>query len=158
VAKAEFAARHVKQTTTARTMLTLYWTLGGDAPEYSTFSWVAQRLTPALRSSVDDVSLSIWPQSNPMGVAFDRVFATLARQFPFKQLYVGELGYGAPALELQYWWGDKVDVRAGRRALARSLVPATYDRPWIRGGTFWWYFADEAYPRNTLWGILSGTA
>ena len=155
-AKAEYAATYVKANTSARTMLTLYWGLGEDDARWSTFSWVQDNVSPTLLAAIDDVSLSMWVEQNPMGIAFDRAFATMAAQFPGKQLYVGELGYGNDDLDHLWWWGDPTDLTGtARRAVASTYLATAFDRPWLGGGVYWWYYAEDALPQNALWDLLA---
>lgn len=149
--KIAYAARAVKERTSARTMLTLYWQLGEDTEAGSMFTWAAANLTPAIVADLDDVSVSMWVEEHPMGIAFDRVFATLAARFPGKRLLIGELGYGNDDLSHLWWWGDATDrTGAGRIAVAHTNLTMALDRPWIAGGGFWWYYLEDAFPANAL--------
>lgn len=156
--KSRWAADYVKRNTDAVTVLTLYWLLGEDEPEWSTFNWVHTNVDTAWRDDLDMIALSTWVEEHPLGISFDRVFAALARQFPNQQLVVGELGYGSADLEHVWWWGDPADkLGAGRLAVAHDYMTLAADRPWLLGGGYWWYYAEEAFPVNDLWHALADT-
>jgi hypothetical protein len=150
--KVSFAASHVKARTSARTLLTLYWQLGEDEPEHSVFAWLDAH--PDALRDVDDVGLSIYPDQHPLGASLERVMRTLHRRLPGKRLLVTELGYATPDGESTWWWGDKRDAGAGRRAVARFYQAATMANPYSGGGAYWWYYLDEARPGNALWRTL----
>jgi hypothetical protein len=148
-----WAARAVKQRTSARTLLTLSWQAGEDDPRFSTFGWLDAH-ADAL-GDVDDVGLSIYPDQNPLGASLGRVLETLHRRLPGKGILISELGYATPDGEAIWWWGSRRDPRgAGRRAVARFYQSAVMAFPFTRGGTYWWYFLDEARRGGALWNTL----
>lgn len=156
VAKIRYAAQYVKDTTDARTMLTLYWQLGEDTEDSAMFSWLTANVDDELAALIDDVSVSMWVEEHPMGSMFDRVFRQLAERFPDKGLFIGELGYGNDDLETIWWWGDPDDeTGAARRAVADTYWPLAFDRPELSGGGFWWYYLDDLTPPNELWRAIA---
>ncbi|NAZ86199.1 Tat pathway signal sequence [Kineococcus indalonis] len=154
-AKALWAARHVKQNSGARTLLTLYWQMGEGEPEESVFTWAARHLPAAAVGDVDDIGLSVYPEDHPLGATLDRVLTTLHRAYPDQQLLVSELGYGAADLSGRWWFGSPDDVGAGRVAVAAFHGDAAFGYPFSRGGVFWWYYLTEAVAPSPLRAALA---
>ncbi|WP_369069721.1 hypothetical protein [Kineococcus terrestris] len=153
--RAVWAARYVKENSTARTVLTLYWQLGEDDPADSLFQWAADHLPAADLADVDDLALSVYPEEHPLGPAVDRVLRTLHRAYPDQRLLVGELGYGGPDLEPRWWWGSR-DAAAGKVETARWYSAVAASHPLTGGGTYWWYYLDDALPPSPVWAALAG--
>ncbi len=150
-AKIAYAADYVKARG-GRTMLTLYWQLGEDTSTTSMFTWAQAHLSSATRGSLDEIGLSLYPEQAPMGVAFDRVVTTLHRSFLHQRVAVTELGYGSPDLSHLWWWGSATDPTGD----ARNAVASLYSRAIIGyaysgGGTYWWYFPQDAPLGSRLW-------
>jgi hypothetical protein len=145
VAKVAYAARYVREHTGARTLLTLYWQLGEEAPRSSTFEWAAGNLSAALLADIDDIGLSLYPEDHPMGLALDRVLSTLHARFPAQRLLISELGYWSADLGHTWWWGSPTDAQdRGRVAVASLYQSAILGYPYSGGGTYWWYYRQEA--------------
>lgn len=177
-----YAADYVKRHTGKRTLLTLYWQVAEDKPSSSMFNWVRDVLTPvstregtSVKDLIDDVGISLYPDKAPMGLAFDRVFTTLREKYfggDGQRIMITELGYWpADSTEDDYehiWrWGgadlnQKKDerVRQGvRAAVAKLYQSAVFGYPFSGGGTYWWYYLQEAapdasYTDNELWRPL----
>jgi hypothetical protein len=47
-------------------------------------------------------------------------------------------------MERTWWWGDPVDPLAGQAAVARWYGSAVLGYPFAAGGTYWWYYLQEA--------------
>jgi hypothetical protein len=145
--KVAFATDYVRRHTSARTLLTLGWQLGEDAPRYSTFGWLDRH--PELVEEVDDVGLSLYPDQNPLGSSLERVMRTLHARLPGKRIMISELGYATPDGEPLWSW-------ANRRAVARFYQSAIMAYPFSGGGAYWWYFLEEAPRGSPLWRTLRG--
>ena len=143
-AKLAYAARHVREHTTARTLLTLYWQLGEDEPRSSMFEWASRNLAPELVGDIDDIGISLYPEDHPMGLALDRVLTTLHERFPAQRVLISELGYWSADLGHTWWWGSRRDPQGGRVAVAWLYQSAILGYPFSGGGTYWWYFRQEA--------------
>ncbi|MBV8636813.1 MAG: hypothetical protein JO322_01910 [Candidatus Eremiobacteraeota bacterium] len=154
--KIAYAAEYVKSHTRARTLLTLYWQLGDDDQPHEMFTWVHENLNAAITSDIDDVGMSIYPEEEPMGSAFDRVMTTLHKALPAQRLMITELDYWGYDGDHIWWWGSARDpYRAGRLAVANYYQAAVYSYPYSGGGSFWWYYIEEVLPRgSTLWNAL----
>lgn len=154
-AKIQYAAAYVKAHTTARTMLTLYWQLGEDDPAHSMFTWAKANLSPQVLATIDDLGVSLYPEDHPMGAALDRVTTTLHRLYPQQRIAITELDYWSPDLDHTWWWGSRTDpTGAGRRAVATLYQAASLGYPYSGGGTYFWYYLEEALPRAALWTAL----
>lgn len=148
--KTLWAARHVRENSSARTLVTFYWQLGEGEPEESLFTWAAEHLPDEALDDVDDLGLSVYPQEHPLGASLERVLRTLRAAYPGKRLLISELGYGAPDLQELWWWGARDDLRAGRAAVARFYAAACQGA--ADGGTFWWYFLQDGPDVNSAVG------
>ncbi|MEZ0164757.1 hypothetical protein AB2L27_08265 [Kineococcus sp. LSe6-4] len=149
-ARTRWAARYVKENSAARTLVTLYWQMGEGEPDEQVFTWAAANLPDA--ADIDDVGLSVYPEEHPLGVSLDRVLRTLRRAYPDQRLLITELGYGAEDLRPIWWWGAPDDTAAGRLQVARFYSAAVNGLG--DGGTFWWYFLQEALPPSPLHDAL----
>jgi hypothetical protein len=141
-ARVAWAVDHVHEHTQASVLVTLYWQLGEGEAENSLFTWLAAH--PEAVARADDVGLSVYPEEHPLGAATDAVLTRLHAVLPGRTLLVSELGYGSADLQPVWWWGSRTDqTGAGRAAVASlyTLAPAAY--PFIGGGPFWWYFAQD---------------
>jgi hypothetical protein len=128
----------------AAKVVTLYWQIGTDAPQWSTFNWVRANLPSSTRQLIDVVLLSTYVEDAPMGLAFDQVMNTLHAEFPTQRLGIGELGYWSPDTS-QAWWAISPNDPTGatRRAVATQYYSAALGYPFSVGGGFWWYFAED---------------
>jgi len=143
VAKTRYASRYVKTHTHARVLVTLYWELGEGSVVNSTFTWARANLR-SIVASVDDLGISLYPRQSPMGEAFDRVVTALHDAFPRQRIMITELDYGrGPG------WGW-----TSRDAVAATYQSAILGYPYSGGGTFWWYFVEEASHGNSLYKTL----
>lgn len=144
VAKAQRAAKAVRERTSATTVLTLFYQLGQADPAYSLFSYTAKEITQPIRDLVDVVGLSIYPQLHPLGTAADRVLNALDAAFPASRVAVTELGYGAEDLNNGPWWfGSASDPAVARAAVAEHVTGAALGRSGAWGAPFWWYYLED---------------
>ena len=151
VAKVAYAARYVRAHTRARTLLTLHWQLGEDQPRSSMFEWSARHLSPQLLRDIDDIGISLYPEDNPMGLALDRVLETLHARFSAQRVLISELGYWSPDLGHLWWWGSADRPQdTGRVAVARLYGSAILGYPYAAGGTYWWYYRQDALEATSL--------
>ena len=144
VAKAQRAAKAVRERTSATTVLTLYYQLGQADPAYSLFSYAAREIPQSIRELVDVVGLSVYPQLHPLGTAADRVLSALDTAFPSSRIAVTELGYGAEDLNAGPWWfGSASDPVVARTAVAEHVTGAALGRSDAWGAPFWWYYLED---------------
>ena len=144
VAKAQRAAKAVRERTSATTVLTLYYQLGQADPAFSLFSYVTKEVTQSIRDLVDVVGLSVYPQLHPLGTAADRVLTTLDAAFPASRIAVTELGYGGQDLNSGPWWfGSASDPVVARTAVAEHVTGAALGRADAWGAPFWWYYLED---------------
>ena len=144
VAKAQRAAKAVRDRTSATTVLTLYYQLGQTDPTYSLFSYAAREIPASIRELIDVVGLSVYPQLHPLGTAADRVLNTLEAAFSSSRIAVTELGYGGEDLNAGPWWfGSASDPAAARTAVAEHVTGAALGRSDAWGAPFWWYYLED---------------
>ncbi|MEU7896142.1 hypothetical protein AB0B45_25220 [Nonomuraea sp. NPDC049152] len=138
------AAAYVRATRpAAKVIVTLYWQLGTDKAQWSTFNWARANLSAAVRRNIDIVTLSSYVEDAPLGLAFDQVMNTLRAEFPSQRIAVGELDYWSEDTTKAYWAFDKADTSAARRMVASHYYAASLGYPQSLGGCFWWYFIQE---------------
>lgn len=160
------AAAVKRQDSSLETVATLYWwegTAGDDT--HATFPWLKRTIPQGVFSQIDLVALSIYPDENPMGMAFDPVFRRLAQYFPEKRLMLGGFGYVEGGDLTGYWWLDPDDVEGARADLVALYTPAACAIPRSAGGGFWWFTLSQMFhpPRagetlyrtyqRTLWDL-----
>ena len=144
VAKAERAAKAVRERTSATTVLTLYYQLGQADPTHSLFSYAAREIPASTRELIDVVGLSVYPQLHPLGTAADRILSTLEDAFSSSRIAVTELGYGGEDLNTGPWWfGSASDPVAARTAVAEHVTGAALGRSDAWGAPFWWYYLED---------------
>ncbi|MBV8636812.1 MAG: hypothetical protein JO322_01905 [Candidatus Eremiobacteraeota bacterium] len=154
--KINYAAAYVKAHTHARVLLTLYWYLGDDDAQHSMFTWAGANLNSSIMSHVDDLGISLYPEEEPMGSAFERVVTTLHNQYPAQRVMVTELDYWTDDGDHIWWWGSQSDpYHAGRIDVANYYQAALYSYPYAGGGSFWWNYVEEVLPQGSgLWNAL----
>lgn len=176
-----YAAHHVKTKTRKPTLLTLFWQIGEDEPQSAMFNWLKDKLMGAKAPDgksvlvyLDDIGISLYPDKAPMGTAFDRVLSTLRNSYftlPQHRLLITELDYWPLRAEPDYlhtWrWGNReltkesseAEFQKVRAQVARFYQSAVIGYPYSGGGTFWWYYLQEAapdhgYASNEVWKAL----
>jgi hypothetical protein len=151
------AAAWVKANSTAKVVITFYWQIGTDAPQWSLFNWEKANLTDATINNTDVFLVSAWIEDAPMGFAFDQVMRTLHNEFPAKQIGLGEFGYWGKGTSQRWWYGDNTSVAAGRQAVAGQYYRAAFGYSYSVGGVFWWYYAEDM-PAGTVLGCKVSAA
>ncbi|WP_189046575.1 hypothetical protein [Aliidongia dinghuensis] len=139
----------------AQRVLTLYWQIGTDAPEWSTFNWARANLPASTRNLINVVLLSTYVEDAPMGLAFDQIMNELHTEFPNQKIGLGELGYWSPDTS-QAWWAISPNnpTTSTRRAVANQYYSASLGYSFGVGGGFWWYFAEDTLSDPQLTGAI----
>ncbi len=153
VGKIRYAAQQVKARTRARTLLTLYWELGEDTARSSLFNWIDDELPHDTRPLFDDVGLSVWVESNPMGISTDRVLWALHDRFPGTPISITEVGVLTDRRYADWWFGQPKPSEAAV-AIAAWFHAAARSQPWLRGGGFWWTGQQDATSGTPLWSAI----
>ncbi len=136
-------------------VVTLYWQIGTDQPQWSTFDWIRDELKASTIRDTDVFLLSTWVEDAPLGLAFDRVFRALHDALSGSLVGIGELGYWGSGTSRAWWYGDRGDTVQGRRIVLDQLYRASLGYSWSVGGGFWWYFAEDMPDDPELAGELS---
>jgi hypothetical protein len=125
-------------------VLTLYWQIPTDAPQWSLFNWVRANLPAATRANLDIVLFSAYMEDAPLGLAFDQVMETLRAEFPQQRLGLGEMDYWSSDTSQNWWYIKNTDAATtARRGVAYQYYAAALGYPFSVGGGFWWYFTEE---------------
>jgi hypothetical protein len=124
-------------------VVTLYWQIGTDEQQWSTFDWIRDELKASTIRDTDVFLLSTWVEDAPLGLAFDRVFRALHAALSGSLVGIGELGYWGPETARAWWYGDRSGTAEGRRIVLDQLYRAALGYRWSVGGVFWWYFAED---------------
>lgn len=151
--KVLWAARYVKQHSRAKTLVTLIWDLGESERPYSTFTWLATNLPPAVARDIDEWGLSVYPEIHPLGTGLGRVLHTLRSRYPAQRLSISELGYRAADIDPVWSAGP------GSTDVVRARLFGWYGRvmqgvPNSGGGPYWWYFTQDAKRATPLWRAM----
>jgi hypothetical protein len=126
----------------AEVVITFYFQIGTDEPQWSLFNWIRDELRPSTIEGTDVLLLSTWIEDAPIGLAFDQVLSRLHELFPDQRVGIGELGYWAPGTSRVWWYGDR-DPDRGRRIVLDQFYRAPLGYEWSQGGDFWWMFAED---------------
>lgn len=129
------------------TVATLYW-WDGTAPDeaHSLSGWLTRYVPQGFGRNVDVVALSLWPEDNPVGMAFESVFDQVREQMPDKKLMLGSFGYVEQDALKGYWWYHANDVDGGRKDLAILYTGASCGVSRSLCGGFWWQTLDQMLP------------
>ncbi|MGZ5297131.1 MAG: hypothetical protein ACXWYT_09445, partial [Actinomycetota bacterium] len=136
-------------------VLTFYWQIGTDAPQWSTFNWIRDELKASTIRNTDVFLLSTWVEDAPLGLAYDRILRALHDALHGSTLGIGELGYWGPGTSRAWWYGARRDPVVGRRIVLDQMYRASLGYSWSVGGVFWWYFAEDMPADPELAGELS---
>jgi hypothetical protein len=136
-------------------VVTLYWQIGTDEQQWSTFDWIRDELKASTIRDTDVFLLSTWVEDAPLGLAFDRVFRALHAALSGSLVGIGELGYWGPRTARAWWYGDRGSTIEGRRIVLDQLYRAALGYRWSVGGVFWWYFVEDMPADPELAGELS---
>lgn len=129
---------------TLETVATLYWweaTAPGE--EYSLGGWLKRYVPEGFGEGLDVVSLSLQPEDNPVGMAFERVFDQVREALPAQKLMLGSFGYVEKSELNGYWWFDPKDIDAARKDLLVLYTAASCAMPRSLCGGFWWQTLDQ---------------
>jgi len=129
------------------TVATLYWWDGG-APdrEHSLFGWLKRYSREGFGRNLDLLAVSLQPDENPVGMAFEAIFERLHQELPDKRLMLGSLGYVDGDKLQGYWWLDADDVPAARDDLLVLFTTASCAMPRSLCGGFWWQTLEQMIP------------
>ena len=132
------------------TVATLYW-WDGTAPdaEHSLFGWLRRHGRQGLGRNLDVVGLSLQPDDNPVGMAFETIFERLHQELPDKSLMLGSLGYVEKDQLQGYWWLKPDDVPAAREDLLVFATTASCAAPRSLCGGFWWQTLEQMIPNQS---------
>ncbi|MBI4677244.1 MAG: hypothetical protein HY748_06650 [Elusimicrobia bacterium] len=134
------------------TVATLYW-WEGTAPdaEHSLFGWLERFVPLGFGKDLDVVSLSLQPEDNPVGMAFDGIFQAVHEKLPRQKLMLGSFGYVEGEKLAGYWWLDPADVDGARKDLLILYNAASCAQPNSLCGGYWWQTLDQMLrpPRRT---------
>ena len=136
------AAMAKKIDPSAETVATLYW-WEATAPDrgHSLSGWLGHYAPKGFGSTADVVGLDLYPEENPVGLAFERAFETVADALPGKKTMLSGFGYVEKDALQGYWWLDPRDVNGARKDLrAYYPIEACAMRGSVCGG-FWWQAA-----------------
>ncbi|MBI3548881.1 MAG: hypothetical protein HY078_07575 [Elusimicrobia bacterium] len=121
------------------TIATLYWwegTAGDDI--HPTLTWINRPAARTILKNVDVIALSIYPEDNPLGLAFEPVFRAVAERFPSKRVMLGGFGYGSGEKLQGFWWLNPEDIDGARKDLLILYTGAACAMPRSLGGGFFW--------------------
>ncbi len=120
------------------TVATLYW-WDGTAPdwEHSLTGWLARFVPLGFGDNIDTVALSLQPDDNPVGMAFEQIFRIVRDALPIQRVMLGSFGY-VEADELKgFWWLHPDDVDGARKDLMILYTAASCAMPRSLCGGFW---------------------
>ncbi|MDD5628800.1 MAG: hypothetical protein PHU21_07030, partial [Elusimicrobia bacterium] len=134
------------------TVATLYW-WDGTAPdaEHSLFGWLKRYSRQGFARDLDVLSLSLQPDDNPVGMAFEGIFDGAQAELPGKSLMLGSLGFAEKEKLQGYWWlkPDPDEVEAAREDLLIFATTASAAMPRSLGGGFWWQTLEQMIPSKS---------
>ena len=123
----------------AETVATLYWWEGtAQDDRRALFPWLKWSLPKGFGKDVDVVGLSIYPDENPMGLAFDTVFLKLRALFPDKKLMLADYGFAEQEELTGYWWLEPGSVAEARKDIVVLFSGAACALPQGVGGGFFY--------------------
>ncbi len=129
------------------TMATLYW-WEATAPDrtHSLSGWLKRYVPKGFGKNVDVIGLELFPEDNPVGMALERAFDTVADAVPGPKLMLSSFGYVEKDQLKGYWWLAPDDVDGGRKdLLILYTVASCAMRSSVCGG-FWWQTLDQMLP------------
>ena len=129
------------------TMATLYW-WEATAPDraHSLSGWLKRYVPRGFGKNADVVGLELYPEDNPVGMAMERAFDTVADALPAQKLMLSSFGYVEKEHLKGYWWLAPDDVDGGRKdLLILYTVASCAMRSSVCGG-FWWQTLDQMLP------------
>lgn len=141
------AAAVKKAEPSLETVATLYW-WDSTAPDYdhSLEGWLKRFVPEGFGKNLDVATVSLWPEDNPVGMAFERPFELLHEALPDKRLMLGSFGYVEREALKGYWWLDPADVDGARKDLVILYTAAACAMPRSLCGGFWWQTLEQMLP------------
>lgn len=129
------------------TMATLYW-WEATAPDraHSLSGWLKRYAPQGFGRNVDMVGVELYPEDNPVGMALERAFDTVADAVPTKKLMLSSFGYVEKDQLKGYWWLAPDDVDGGRKDLVILYTVASCAMRSSVCGGFWWQTLDQMLP------------
>ncbi len=130
------------------TVATLYW-WGPTAPDFghSLEGWLSRYVPLGFGQNLDAVALSLEPEDNPVGLAFEPIFQKTAQFLPGKTLMIGDFEYGQQGRQRGYWWLAPGDIEGAREDLVSLYTPAACAAaPQSVCGGFFWYALEQMLP------------
>ena len=129
------------------TVATLYW-WDSTAPDYdhSLEGWLKRFVPEGFGKNLDVAAVSLWPEDNPVGMAFERPFELLHDALPDKRVMLGSLGYVERTEVKGYWWLDPSDVDGARKDLVILYTATSCAMPRSLCGGFWWQTLEQMLP------------
>jgi hypothetical protein len=131
----------------SETMATLYW-WEATAPDraHSLSGWLKRYVPKGFGKNVDMVGLELFPEDNPVGMALERAFDTVADAVPGPKLMLSSFGYVEKDQLKGYWWLAPDDVDGGRKDLLILYTVASCAMRSSACGGFWWQTLDQMLP------------
>ncbi|HXT01612.1 MAG TPA: hypothetical protein VN915_13130 [Elusimicrobiota bacterium] len=129
------------------TMATLYW-WEATAPDraHSLSGWLKRYTAQGFGKNADMIGVELYPEDNPVGMALERSFDTVADALPQQKLMLSSFGYVEKDQLKGYWWLAPDDVDGGRKdLLILYTVASCAMRSSVCGG-FWWQTLDQMLP------------
>jgi hypothetical protein len=90
--------------------------------------------------------VSLQPDDNPVGMAFETVFDRISNELPDKNLLLGSLGYVEKDKLQGYRWLRPDDVPSAREDLLIFAATASCAMPRSLCGGFWWQTLEQMIP------------
>jgi hypothetical protein len=129
------------------TAATLYW-WEATAPDraHSLSGWLKRYVPKGFGKNVDLIGVELYPEDNPVGMAFERAFDTVADAVPGPKLMLSSFGYVEKDQLKGYWWLAPDDVDGGRKDLLILYTAASCAMRESVCGGFWWQALDQMLP------------
>lgn len=138
LAAVDAAAAEIKRLDPAlETVATLYWWEGTAKDDrHPLFAWLDWSAPKGFGRGIDLVGLDVYPDENPMGLAFDPVFLKLQARFPGRKLMLGAFGFVEKEELAGYWWLEPGAVDEARKDIVILYTGASCALPQGVGGGF----------------------
>lgn len=137
------------------TVATLYW-WDGTAPddEHSTLGWLKRYSRQGFGRNLDVVGLSLQPDDNPVGMAFETIFEKVHAEIPAQKLLLSSLAYVEGKDLKGYYWYEKDDADAGRGDVLILYTAASCAMPNSLCGGYWWQALEQMIPGRKTTGLF----
>ena len=129
------------------TMATLYW-WEATAPDraHSLAGWLKRYVPKGFGRNADVIGLELYPEDNPLGMALERAFDTVADAVTGPKVMLSSFGYVEKEQLKGYWWLAPDDVDGGRKDLLILYTVASCAMKYSLCGGFWWQTLDQMLP------------